>query len=113
MFATPHSKNPVKSSVPSYLNVNLERSDNEEKQNFFELLQFQKEFSTPQDFGSGEFFGPELKKLSLEFYISIIYNGLGISLQNGQTFLPTAKLVDYRMGSQFFYFKEVKKCTMC
>lgn len=30
------------------------------------------------------------------------YNNLGISLQNGQTFLPTAKLVDYPIGSHFF-----------
>ena len=31
------------------------------------------------------------------------YNVLGISLQNGQTFLPTAKLVDYRLCSQLFF----------
>ena len=46
MFATPHSKNPVKSSVPRYLNVNYT----------FQNVQFQKDFITPQDFGSGEFF---------------------------------------------------------
>ena len=34
------------------------------------------------------------------------YNKLGISLQNGQTFLPTAKLVDYPIGSHFL-FQEV------
>ena len=45
MFATPHSKNPVKSSVPSYANVNYT----------FQNVQFQKDFITPQDFGSGEF----------------------------------------------------------
>ena len=38
------------------------------------------------------------------------YNKLGISLQNGQTFLPTAKLVDYPIGSHFFISGEnVKK----
>ena len=38
------------------------------------------------------------------------YNKLGISLQNGQTFLPTAKLVDYPVGSHFFISGEnVKK----
>ena len=31
------------------------------------------------------------------------YNVLGISLQNGQTFLPTAKLVDDRLCSQIFF----------
>ena len=30
------------------------------------------------------------------------YNNIGISLQNGQTFLPTAKQVDYRLRSQLF-----------
>ena len=34
------------------------------------------------------------------------YNVLGISLQNGQTFLPTAKLVDYMLRSQPFFVKE-------
>ena len=45
VFATPHSKNPVKSSVPSYLNVNhtfLERT-------------ISKEFTTPQDSVLGVF----------------------------------------------------------
>ena len=56
VFATPHSKNPVKSSVLSYANVNLLRSGNEEKHRFFWLSQFQKELSTPQNFGFGEFF---------------------------------------------------------
>lgn len=46
MFATPHSRNLVKSSVLSYLNVNYT----------FQNVQFQKDFITPQDFGSGEFF---------------------------------------------------------
>ena len=31
------------------------------------------------------------------------YNKLGISLQNGQTFLPTAKRVDYILRSQPFF----------
>ena len=34
------------------------------------------------------------------------YNVLGISLQNGQTFLPTAKLVDYRLCSQLFFHRK-------
>ena len=46
VFATPYSKKPVKSSIPSYLNVNYT----------FQNVQFQKDFITPQDFGSGEFF---------------------------------------------------------
>lgn len=46
VFATPHSKNPIKASVPSYLNVN---------HTFLECTT-SKDFSTPQDFGSEEFF---------------------------------------------------------
>ena len=38
------------------------------------------------------------------------YNVLGISLQNGQTFLPTAKLVDYRLCSQLFFSSESISC---
>lgn len=71
VVAALHSKTPLKSSLPSYLNVNLERSDNEEKQSFFELLQFQKEFQTSQDFGLGRFFVCILNKDN-----GIIYIGL-------------------------------------
>jgi len=49
-FATPHSKNPAKSSVPSYQNVN----------HTFWNVQFQKEFSTPQTSVLGSFGKNEL-----------------------------------------------------
>lgn len=44
VFATPQSKNPVKSSLPSYANVKHTLLDNSIR------------ITTPQNFGSGEFF---------------------------------------------------------
>lgn len=45
------------------------------------------------------------------------YNDLGISLQNGQTFLLTTELVDYLLCSQSFFMCEnilweETECTM-
>lgn len=40
----------------------------------------------------------------LQFGRFFLHNSGGISLQNGQTSLPTAKLVDYRVCSQLFLF---------
>ena len=51
VFATPHSKNPVKSSVPSYQNVNFSSA----RDNFLSQDNSIR-ITTPQDFGSEEFF---------------------------------------------------------
>ena len=66
VFATPRSKNPAKSSLPSSLNVNLERSDNE-KSNAFRVIEFQKKFSTPQDFGPWGVFYVFFNKIMVYF----------------------------------------------
>lgn len=53
VFATPHSKNPVKSSVPSSLNVNFSyQRDNLP----FGTDNFKQYLRTSQDFGLGRFF---------------------------------------------------------
>ena len=54
VFATPHSKNPVKSSVPSSPNVNFSYA----RDNLSVAGQTISNsiFTTPQDFGLGEFF---------------------------------------------------------